>query len=284
MRTRIYNKMTTPEVEEYLARGGDTMFIAVGVTECHGNMPIDCETIGPEANALLLAEKADGLAMINLPYFYPGGTVISNATVHFSIQDGINYLRKICLSLVDQGFKRLFFVSGHGPAATMLNPFIRDFFEETLIHPCSITNINGQPRVWDRSAPRDPEAFKKMSYATYGAYKIMNQMEYLPVDPNYVPDENERGPQDPIMSKFAGLARNFGGVASLVFSDPNQHAGGMVFRSEEERLAICTEGEAYLREQVANSPICELKEALGEYQDYVQRVYAKIPRIKNTKG
>ena len=29
MRTRIFNKMTAQEVEDYLARGGDTMFIAV---------------------------------------------------------------------------------------------------------------------------------------------------------------------------------------------------------------------------------------------------------------
>jgi len=282
VRTRIFNKMTTPEVEAYLARGGDTMFIAVGVTECHGNMPIDCETIGPEANALLLAEKADGLAMINLPYFYPGGTVISNATVHFTIQDGISYLRKICLSLVDQGFKRLFLVSGHAPASLTLNAFCRDFFEETLIHPCHVTNISGKPR--DFSKMGSPEDFKKLSYTTYGAYKIMNQMEYLPVDPNYVPEGPERGEQDPAMKKFAALARGFGGVASLVFSDPNQHGGGMVFKSEEERLAVCTEGEAMLRAMVDESPIIELKEALGEYQDYVQRVYQNFPRIKNTKG
>ena len=284
MRTRIYNKMTTPEVEAYLARGGDTMFLAVGVTECHGNMPIDCETIGPEANALLLAEKADGLAMINLPYFYPGGTVISPATVHFSIQDGISYLRKICLSLVDQGFKRLFLVTGHGPAALTINAFCRDFFEETLIHPCHITNVNGKPRVWDMSKMGDPETFRKLSYTTYGAYKIMNQMEYLPVDPNYVPNGPERGEEDPVMKRFSSLVRNFGGVASLMYSDPNQHAGGLVFKSEEERLAVCTEGEEMLRAMVADSPICELKEALGEYQAYAQRLYAKVPRIKNTKG
>ena len=59
MRTRIFNKMTAQEVEDYLARGGDTMFIAVGVVECHGNLPIDCETIVPEAYAKLLAEKAE---------------------------------------------------------------------------------------------------------------------------------------------------------------------------------------------------------------------------------
>jgi len=285
VRTRIFNKMTTPEVEAYLARGGDTMFIAVGVTECHGSMPIDCETIYPEAIARLLAEKADGLAMINLPYFYPGGTVISSSTVHFSIQDGISYLRKICKSLVDQGFKRLFLVTGHGPASLTLNAFCRDFFEETLIHPCHISNASGKPQSWDLS----PEGFRKMLYPFYGAYKIMNQMEYIPVDPDYVPNGTEsatEGPlmvEDPVMKNFSSLVRNFGGVASLMYSDPSQHGGGIVFRSEEERLAVCTEGEDMLRATIAESPICELKEALGEYQDYVQRVYQNFPRIKNTK-
>ena len=57
-------------------------------------MPNDVETIIPEAYATLLAEKADGLSLINLPYFYPGGTLCSNATVHISIRDGIDYLEK----------------------------------------------------------------------------------------------------------------------------------------------------------------------------------------------
>ena len=68
MRTRVYNKMTGREVEGYLTRGGKTMYVAVGVTEVHGAMPIDCEGIFPEAVALALAEETDGLAMVNLPY------------------------------------------------------------------------------------------------------------------------------------------------------------------------------------------------------------------------
>ena len=174
MRTRIFNKMTTPEVEAYLARGGDTIFIAVGVVECHGELPIDCETIGPEAYAVLLAEKADGLAMINLPYFYPGATITSPATVYLSIRDGMDYLRKICLSLVDQGFKKIFFTSGHGPAPMTINGFCRDFFEETLIHPCHLLQLVQASGV---------KIDRTQNYAMYGAYKIMNQMEYLPVDP-----------------------------------------------------------------------------------------------------
>lgn len=92
MRTRIFNKMTAKEVEDYLARGGDTIFVPVGVVECHSAMPIDVEQIVPEAYALLMAEKADGLAMINLPYFFPGGTVVSSSTVQVTVRQSIDYL------------------------------------------------------------------------------------------------------------------------------------------------------------------------------------------------
>lgn len=86
MRTRIFNKMTAKEVEDYLTRGGDTIFVPVGVVECHSAMPIDVEQMVPEAYALLMAERADGLAMVNLPYFFPGGTVVSSSTVQVTVR------------------------------------------------------------------------------------------------------------------------------------------------------------------------------------------------------
>lgn len=271
MRTRIYNKMTAQEVEDYLARGGDTMFIAVGVVECHGNLPIDCETICPEAYAKLLAEKADGLAMINLPYFYPGGTVISNASVYFSITDGIKYLKNICHSLVDQGFRRLFLLSSHGPAPCTINAFCRDFFEETLIHPCHLTRIANAAGV--KIDYRDNDIM-------YGAYKVMGQMEYLPVNPEVKEQRKVHQDEPSALARFSKLYQACGGFTSRIYSDPEQHNGGLIFRSEEERLMHCENGERQLREIVDKCDIVELKEALGKYQDYVQEMYKKYPRIK----
>ena len=287
MRTRIFNKMTAQEVEDYLARGGDTIFIAIGVIECHGALPIDCETIGPVANAVLLAEKADGLAMINLPYFYPGATVISNATVNFSIRDGMRYLNKLCHSLVDQGFRKLFLLSGHGPAPMTINAFCRDFFEETLIHPCHLMRLeNGGmpsfPKIDPKTGPTEEqkEFFRKMSLKTYGAYKIMGQMEYLPIDPEGKGCDGPRTPVDPRMKKLSQLYSGYGGYTCQLYSDPAQHGGGYLFKDEQQRLEWCTEGEQVLREMIDKCKINELKEALGEYQDYVQRMYQKFPRIK----
>ena len=72
MRTRIYNNCTDAEITEYLKNGGDTLFMSVGVTELHGQLPVDCESILAEAAAIMMAEKADGLAVINLPFFHAG--------------------------------------------------------------------------------------------------------------------------------------------------------------------------------------------------------------------
>jgi creatinine amidohydrolase len=263
--------MTAGEVQDYLDRGGDTMFIAVGVVECHGLLPIDCETILPEAYAKLLAEKADGLAMINLPYFYPGGTVISNATVSFSIRDGIDYLNKICHSLVAQGFRKLFILSGHAPASLTVNAFCRDFFEETLIHPCHLMQVAKASGVQLDFGSND---------IFYGAYKIMGQMEYLPVDPSAEHSQPSRTETDPAMERFSRLYQPLGGYISRIYSDPAQHSGGRLFRSEEERLEYCSRGEALLREIVDKCNINELKKALGEYQNYIQEMYARYPRIK----
>ena len=45
MNTCILNKMRNSEVEDYLNRGQDIIFIPVGTVELHGDLPLDCETI-----------------------------------------------------------------------------------------------------------------------------------------------------------------------------------------------------------------------------------------------
>lgn len=278
MRTRVYNKMTAQEVEDYLARGGDTMYVAVGVVEVHGACPIDCETIIPEAMAVTMAEKADGLAMIDLPYFYPGGTVISNATVHITIRDGIDYLMRLAHSLVDQGFRRLYFISGHGPSALTINAFCREFFEETLIHPCHMGMINMQ--VWANGDTGGmPGGLDAM---TYGAYKMFNQLDYIPIDPNATEEHGERIPTDPVMSRFMKLYTRYAGygVTAQIFSDPRQHGGGRVFKSREELEAVADQGIEEIKTLVDKLPLVELNKALGEYQAYCQRVAAANPRIR----
>jgi creatinine amidohydrolase len=273
--------MTAQEVQDYLDRGGDTMFVGIGVVEVHGACPIDCETAVPEAVAMAMAEQADGLAMINLPYFYPGGTVISNATVHITIRDGIDYLMKIARSLVAQGFRRLYFVSGHGPAATTINAFCREFFEETLIHPCHIGLINALVHVHGPQSISFSSDASGIDYMTYGAYKLLGQLDYIPVDPNAANDRGERIPTDSSMSTFMKLYQPYAGYGATaqIFSDPRQHGGGFIFKIREELEEVAALGVMQIYDLASKLNLVELNESLGEYQAYVLRMAEKYPRI-----
>ena len=277
MRTRVYNKMTAQEVEDYLARGGDTMYVGIGVVEVHGACPIDCETVIPEALAIAMAEKADGLAMINLPYFYPGGTVISNSTVHRTIRDGIDYLMKIAHSLADQGFKRLYFVSGHGPSSMTLNAFSREFFEETLIHPCHMSTISMMAKAYGHEG-----VMRGLDNMTYGAYKMLGQLDFIPIDPNATEERGERVPTDPAMADFMKLYQPYSGFGATaqIFSDPRQHGGGRIFKSREELEETAAKGVEEIYDLVSHLNLEALNEALGEYQVYAQGVAEKFPRVK----
>ncbi len=277
MRTRILNKMSAGEVDEYLARGGDTIFIAVGVVECHGTLPIDCETVGPEAFAVALAEKNDALALINLPYFYAGGTYTSNATLHMTIANGMAYLTKICKSLMDQGFKKMILLSGHGPAGLTINAFARDFFEKYHIHPCHISTGSFSRKAYGSDEEKQAEVRK---YLFYGQYAYMGMKDYLPIRPDLGTDYIPRKPIEPEMQAMQDAMREYGGgILSQVYSDPREHGGGLVLRTEEERDAACEKGLRYFREIVDTVDLTNYLKCLADYQAYVARMVEKYPRI-----
>ncbi len=130
MRTRMLPSMTNYEVESYLTRN-DIIFVPVGVNEMHGAMPLDIEYVMAEAYSRLMAESVDGLVLPNLVYFTAGGTVIGRGTVYMSMQDSMNYLKSICYSLLNQGFRRIILVPAHGDSKIIINAVISQFLDET---------------------------------------------------------------------------------------------------------------------------------------------------------
>lgn len=273
MRTRIFNKMTAKEVDDYLARGGNTIFVAVGVVELHGALPIDAEQIMPEAYSVAMAEKADGLAMINLPYFFPGGTILGNCTVQVSVCESIDYLMMICRSLVAQGFRKIFFVSGHGPAQLYIDAACRDFFQESKIHACHINLV----KLTMDEIIKNERGMQYFQDITVGAYSMMGQKQFLAVDPNAV-DIPHMAP-DPEQIELETVLQPFGGVCCLYYSHADQHGGGRAFLSEEERDESCARGEVYIREMVDKIDFEGLKNALDAYQKYVEEIIKNHPRL-----
>lgn len=287
MRTRILNKMTNTEVEEYLDRGGDLIFVAVGTVEVHGDLPLDCETIIPEAFAVEFAKKADGLALINLPYFFPGATPVGRGTVNINVEDGIRYLKTVARSLMKQGFRRQVYLTLHGPAYLTVNGMCMDFFHETqnpimhceLMHAMQVAEKNG----WNAAEKNPMERFNTM---IYGAYKLMGQLEYIPVytdNDQRIPDSKkieEANKKQYYINELQQLAHAPGSFG-FYFYDTCQHTGGGEASSTvEEREQRAAEGEELITSLVECFDIGKYVGYLNELDRLVNdEIIVKYPHL-----
>lgn len=279
MYTRVLNKMTADDIQAYLDRGGNTIFVAVGVVEVHGAMPVDVEQMVPEGIALAMAEKADGLMLGNLPFFFPGGTIISPGTVQVTVRESIDHLMVITRSLIAQGFGKIFFVTAHGPAKLYVDAACRDIFQETKVHVCHLNGLNLMMNFGDKGKNGMP-SFEDLDTMGCGAYKMMHQMEFLKVDPDAPDPEPMDWHQDTPVNALSKVLQPFGSPVSIVFGSPKEHGGGRAFRSEAERLARCERGERIIRDMVDRMDLDGLKQAIDEYHVYVKACMEKVPRLK----
>ncbi len=273
MRTHIYNKMTAQEVEDYLASGKDTVVIAAGPTEIHGESPLDIENAFAQLQAVTIAERINAVAVINLPYIYPGGTAIGRGTVWTTELQNYDFAMQFCKSLVDQGFKKILIVPGHG--AYWLPFFIRDFFDKYHIHPVQVRANYRLPKDSVDGSVTSMDKFLDSA----AMIKIKQQHKNLRIDPNGRSQRGEVIPNDPVLREFADIVRPLGGVAALAFMDRRQHGGGYVYHSEEEALELAEIGMKAVEEGVRNSDFEGLLEALDTYQAYAAEVAEKNPRF-----
>lgn len=119
--------MTWPEVEARLKRGAGVM-LPMGSTEQHGPMGlIGTDAICAEAFALEAAKQCDAIVAPPMTYTpapfntaFPG-TISLDATVFETC------LKQVCAGLLDQGFRGVFLVNGHGaniePARAVADSF-----------------------------------------------------------------------------------------------------------------------------------------------------------------
>lgn len=172
MRTRNMCALTNYEVEKYLERN-DVIFIPLGTAELHGPMPLDCEYVFAEALCYELAENCDGLVLPHLAYFHPGATDIGKGTVYMSMTNGANYLRAICQSLLNQGFRRQVMISAHGPSFMTVLPMLTQFLDETKVplFYSDIMTLEGEVDL-PRGNPGD---------MIVGAYKRMGRLDDIPI-------------------------------------------------------------------------------------------------------
>ena len=275
MRTRILPRMLNDEAETYLTRN-DVIIVPVGTVELHGGLPLDSETVISEAFALRMAEAADGLVLMGLPYFYAGATAIGRGTTQVSVREGIDYLGAIARSLLRQGFKRQIYVSFHGPAHMTCCPMIRDFFDETGV-PILYMDLTMQMFQSARDLFKTMDSFHAI---TVGAYQMMGRLEDVPFTTGYCHQEPQTTkPFDHLFS----LAYQSGSIG-YCFGDAKDHMSTPAIPDAARRKELADEGEMLINEIVKRLDMRTITEEMRSLEAFEQEVMERYPWIPAAGG
>ncbi len=275
MRTRLMTSLSGWEVEQYLARN-DVLFVPVGPVEQNGGMPTDVEYVIPLAYAMELAERGDGLVAPHLAYFYPGGTTTSRGTTYVSTSDSLPYLKALVRSWVRQGFRRIVFLTSHGPSQQTMLPLVRETFDELHVPVLWMGTdmvrsfAPGEARPGFGDGP--PNARNLVSF---GSYQIVGRLGDIPVN---LTQPRHEVPRDP--SNLSRYVPPFNGTpAGSFYADPVLHGGFVEPVTEAQREQWGREGADYIRSQVAsfdvNGMLTELRRR-DEYTRVIEEQYGDL--------
>jgi creatinine amidohydrolase len=299
MRTRLLTSLTGYEIDDYLKRN-DVIFVPVGPTEVNGGNPTDVEYVIPLAYAIKLAEKSDGLVFPYLAYFYPGSTTISHGTVMVTPEEGLQYLKVLTHSLFRQGFRRIVFLTSHGPSGDTMHPLVREIFDETHVtvvwmdcggiaaagrtspggHPGAgrpSASASGAPAAAASASGGMEEAFRERKSVTYGAYLIVGRLDDMPIDFSVPHHEFE---SDPFTST---LSRLLGGPAQSdygrFYSDPAEHGGWPTAITAEQRQELGKQGLQMIESQVAAYDVMGMLDALRQHNQFTKTIERKYGNL-----
>lgn len=272
IRTRFLPKLVNREVQNYLSIN-DLIFVPVGTVEMHGGLPLECETTISEAFALKMAEKANGLVLNNLPYFYAGATASGVGTVQVSIKEGINYLSAIAKSLLRQGFKRQIYLSFHGPAHMTCSPMVRDFYDETgtpILYFDLIMLIMKHAKDFFKSA----DSFNAI---IFGAYDILGRLEEIPLVSELGFDPSTMTPQSTqFADELFSLAYQSGSIG-YYFGEEIDHMPTPKVETASQRQALADEGKEIIESLVERMNLEDILSTINKLDTFNQETNKKYP-------
>ena len=299
MRTRLLTSLTGYEINDYLKRN-DVIFIPVGPTELNGGNPTDVEYVIPLAYAIKLAEKSDGLVFPYLAYFYPGSTTISRGTVMVTPEEGLLYLKVLTRSLIRQGFRRIVFLTSHGPSGDTLHPLVREIFDETHIPvvwmDCSGITSAGRRSAWGQSGAGQPSApvagipavaasasvgmeamFAERRSITYGAYLAVGRLDDMPIDFAVPRHEFDADSSTTELSRLLGgpIQSDYG----RFYSDPSEHGGWPTAVTAEQRQEWGEQGLQMIESQVAAYDVMGMLDALRQHDQFTKTLERKYGNL-----
>jgi creatinine amidohydrolase len=197
---------TWPEVEEYLetSRG---IIVPIGATEQHGPTGlIGTDAICAETLAWRAAELVDALAgptltvgMSEHHMHFPGSVTLRPTTL-------IAVVRDVILSLARHGFRRFFFVNGHGGNTPSINAAFFEAYTEApriLDDGDDVRCLNGE--WWETPAAMelshelfgdDDGDHASASEVSVAAAAYPDHVKSADLDPNVAPTTRLYGPAD----------------------------------------------------------------------------------------
>ena len=271
MRTRVLTSLTNVEVEQYLKRN-DVIFIPVGATEVHGGFPVDCEYVSPLAMAIKMAEKADGLVLPFLSYFYPGATQVGPGTVESSAIEGAEYLKIIARSLLRQGFKTQIYITGHGPSYGFMSPFIFDFLDETHVPVLWIDQSKLMPTI---EGKQDMSSFNTI---LYGAYSIVGRLNDIPLSFEGIdlPKDYKPNGENGTPTAAANLMPlNKTQSVQWYYESPFDHGGVPQSITAMQREQWAKEGIVLMDKMIEDININSIVNDLKDHQKYIEETVKK---------
>jgi creatinine amidohydrolase len=292
MRTRLMTSLSGYEVADYLKRN-DVIFIPVGPTELNGGNPTDVEYVIPLAYAIKLAEKSDGLVLPYLAFTYPGSTTISPGTVMVTPEEGVAYLKVVTKSLIRQGFRRIIFLTSHGPSGYTVGTLTREIFDETHVPVVwmSTSVIDGSGFGANRGAPARPGAptggrpaqtadpsngMNARRSLTYGAYLAVGRLEDMPVDFSVAKHEFEADEGGAEVERHLAPGQSDYG---RFYADPSQHGGWPTAITAGQRGELGKQGLALIESQVAAYDIAGLLDGLRKHDSFTKTLEKKYGNL-----
>lgn len=276
MRSRLMTSLTGYEVAEYLKRN-DVIFVPIGPTEVNGGSPTDVEYVIPLAYATKLAEKGDGLVLPYLAYFYPGGTTTSPATVYMSTSDSLPYLKALTRSLIRQGFRRIIFLTSHGPSGNTMLPLVRETFDELHVPVLWMDTgmITQTPPAGSNPFAGRPDPFAggpdARRLVTFGAYEMVGRLDDIPVGLSEPKRSFETDESD--LTRFAPPFN--GTPAGTFYADPSEHGGYVAPITVEQREEWGKKGAALIASQVGAYDVNGMLTALRKREEFTSTLEKK---------
>jgi len=245
------------EVKKYLERN-DIAIMPVGVVELMGEWPLGMEYFTPLAVAKLVAERVDGIVIPHIAYTFAGATRAGVGTVELSIMESVRYIKNICYSLLESGFRRFLLLTWHGPAPLVASTVVRELFQET-----------GIPFAYIDLARKDILGGGWVSDAVWlGVLKLVGKLDLVLDLPELTEEEEEMRKRKEMPKPVSEALRR--AVVGYLYTHESQHYPVLKRYRREEAERLADEGILKLQKAVDAMEPLKLMEALKGYLEYLR--------------